>query len=488
MSQRHTSPSSQTLQRSGPSDLLPHRDSISDAVRNVNGKRSRDEFQEDQSETPRKTIRLNTDHHSEPKECEQLPNPITDDPNPEREQHFTTGPGRIIYIDEGGKLCPAICFTKQLLSIFNQIAGFSREVLEGDKSTQKAQLELERIKSSNQSAALEEAKRAVAEAIKSQEDIEAGIPGLMEARRQHETLTHENRWSKLKLDNSRAVAQIIIEQILNRESLLNIPSSKPQEPATTPKDHSRGKPAPVAETPFDNIPHSDESCGFESAQSATTTAASQQLTPRQQALRDLRFAAEDLDYRKGDFAFLQQEYPQAVAASRNHRRERYPDRPASITQTDLDLQILQKSQQATRQLIEAEEAYDRAERYAEVLGLGDILADPQACFYGEVYNEFRPCDERSVAVFPVNRARIEAWMAAVPGPGPAVVGSWREEEGEGEGECVEVDGWEAKSVEVFESVSLVAYDMYRRKIDRWQESTGRLREGGVGGPSPGIVR
>ena len=481
MSQRHTSPSSQSLQRSSASGLLPHGDSRSDTLRNVNGKRPRDRFQEDQSETPRKVTRLNDDHHSESKECEQLPNPITNDPIPNREQHFTSGPGHIIYIDEGGKRCPAICFNKQLLNIFNQIAEFSREVLEGDKSTQKARLELELIKASNQSAALKEAKLAVAEAIESQEDIEARIPGLMEARRQHETLTHENKWSKLKLDNSRAVAQIIIEQILNHENLLNIPSSKPQEPATASDNHLRAEPAPVAEKSVDDTPHSDDggSGSSESAQSPTTATPDQQLTPRQLALRDLRFAAQDLDYRKGDFAFLQEDYAQAIAATRSHRRERHPHRPASTTQTDVDLQILRKTQQATRKLIEAEEAYERAEAHAEDLGLGDILADPHACYYGEVYNDFQPRDERSVADFSVNRARIEAWMAGVPVS--AVVGSTRE----GEGEFVEVDEWEAESVEVFESVSLVAYDMYRKKIDRWQEFAGRLREGGVGGASLG---
>ena len=84
-------------------------------------------------------------------------------------QEFTSGPSHIVFIDEGGKRCPALCFNEFLLLKFNHIAEFSREVKENDKAIYKAQIEIERIKSSNRSASLEEAMRAVEEAKKNQE-------------------------------------------------------------------------------------------------------------------------------------------------------------------------------------------------------------------------------------------------------------------------------------------------------------------------------
>ena len=488
MSQLHSDPSSESLQRCSPSELFPHQDGQSNFARNVNGKRSRD-YVEGQLETPRKLPRLNHDHRSDRELCQQISNPSISDTNPNQEQGFTTGPGHIVFINEQGKRCPAICFNRGLFNIFKQIAEFTREVREGDKAIQKAQLEFERIKFSTQSADLDEAKRAVSEAIKKQEDIEAGIPGLTEAQRQCDTLTKDNRWSKLKLDNSRAVSQMMIEQILDRENLLNIPPpklqvraedtkippSKPQKPAEDTKNPSR-EPVPVSGNTVDNTQESNRlESGLASSPTRSRSRAGpeEQITPRQLALRELRFAAEELQYYKEELTFMQEEYAQAIAAERKQRREQYPDRPASTNQTDADLQILQRTQQATRDFIEAEEGFDRAEARAEALGLADILADPHACYYGEVYNEFQPVVEQIVEMSPANRARIEAWMASVPDVA-AVVGIRTPGD---DGGAVEVDDWDAKSVEVFESVSLVACDLSRKKIDKWQEIGACLRGG-----------
>lgn len=468
--------SSQVLQHSSVGESPPDTDDRSDFLRNTNGKRSLGDLQEGHRETSPKRARLNGDHHSERRESQQPSSPIANIANPNREQDFVDGPGHIVFIDERGKRCPAICFNKLLLSTFRHIAVVSREIKESDGAIQKAQIELEKIESSDQLAGLREAKRAVEEAMRVQEDIEAGIPELIEARRRCKALAQEDKWSKLKLGNSKDIAWFVIEQILDRENLLNIPPFKPQEPVEDTKDQS-SNPAPILEMTRDDTQNSN---GPESLQSPSIT--EEQITPRQLALRHFRWAMEELDYRKGQFTFMQEEYAQAVEANRRYHREQYPDRPASTTQTDIDLQGLQKAQRATRKVIEAEEAYDRAEQDAEALGLGDILADPHACYYGETHNEFPRRTPHSPSMFPVNRPRIETWMASVPDS--AVVDPQRQEDAEPVGG----DDWETKSIEMFESVSLVAHDMYRKKIDTWQELSGRLREGKAEGRLPGIVR
>ncbi|KAL9137062.1 MAG: hypothetical protein Q9175_001740 [Cornicularia normoerica] len=483
MSERYFKPSSQILQYSSASESSPCRDDRSNPSRNINGKRPQDDIREDHVEAPRKLARLDGDH-SEREESQQPANPLAKSSNPKGEQDFVDGPGRIVFIDERGKSCPAICFNKLLLNTFTRIAVISREIQERDGAIKKAKLELEHIKSSNQSTGVENAERMMEEAVKAQEDAEAAIPDLIGARRRYENLTQENKWSKLLFENSRDVAQLMIEHILNSENLLNIPASKPQKQVEVNNDHL-ANPAPGPEK---TLHHTQNSNVLGSIPAPSTTKMQspvdtrEQMTPRQLALRNCRMAAEDLDYRKGQLAYMQEQYGKAVAADRRYQQERYPERVASTTQTDVDLKILQKAQRATRRVLEAEEAYDGAEQHAEALGVGDILADPDACYWGEVYNEFSPHTPESPSIFPVDRLRIETWMASIPES--TTVDPQRHKDAE----SVEVDGWEATSVEIFESVSLVACDMYRKKIDRWQDLSRRSRESQGERQTPGVMR
>ena len=484
MSQRYSIPSSQRLQRPSAGEISPHRDDRSDNLRNPNGKRSRDDLQENQAEDPRKIVRLDVDPRGGREESRQPSNPIANTSTPKAEQEFVDGPGHIVFIEERGKRCPAICFNKSLFSRLTHIAVTSQGLRKRDEEIQKAGLEFERIKSSNKSAGIEKARIVVEEALKNQEDIEAEIPGLVEARRQYDSLVQERKWSTMILDDSKEIAQLVIEEILTRANMLKIPTSIPQESIEVKEAHS-AYPAPMPgltvhdrETP--KIPERSPSLPTTVPDSPIGT--EKHLTPRQLALRHLRFAAEELDYRKGHFAFMQEEYSQGKAAERRYRRERYPDRPESITQTDFDLKCLQKKQRVTREVIEAEEAYDHAEQDAKDLGLGDILADPQACYWGEIHNNFAPHTPKSSSIIAADAPRIEAWMSSIPDFGVVdrqtleVAGS------------AEVDEWEAKSVEVFESVSLVDYDVYRKKIDKWQEFSDRLRQAKAKGPLSKAVR
>ena len=97
--------------------------------------------------------------------------------NPEREQGFAAGPGHIVFVDERGKSCPALCFNVGLFNTFKDMIENSRDLQQSDKAIQKAELELERLMSSNNSAELVKAKEIVEEALNGQKEIEAGIPG-----------------------------------------------------------------------------------------------------------------------------------------------------------------------------------------------------------------------------------------------------------------------------------------------------------------------
>ncbi len=464
--------SNQAFQRLSLNGPFPHRDGRSNISRTRNGKRSRDYLQDEQAEHPPKVACLNGGNHSEREEPQQPTQPVANNSNLSQEQEFVDGPGHIIFIDERGKRCPAICFNKGLLSAVRHTADFRREVNKRKEAIQNTQLELERIKSSIQSPSMEKANRMVEEAIKNREEMEAEIPELVEARQRHEKLMRDNNWDKLRLDSSREMAQLLVERILRSGNLLETPPPKPQVPAEGTQNDAR-EPAPGPGNKADDVEMSDEP-GYVLASPPTPlqppTDTKEQTSPRQLALRAFRVAAEELTYWQQEFTFMQEDYADELAAERRYHREQYPDSHASTTQTDLDLQCLQKTQYATRKLIGAEEAYESAEQHAEDLGLGDVLADAQARYYGEVYDKFPERTEMSPSMFPVNRSRIEAWMASVPDSAGVI---------HGDAESVEVDGWDAKPVETFDSISEFASDMYRKKIDKWQELSGRLREGGA---------
>lgn len=468
MSERNSDRSSQDFQRPSAEKFPPHREDSSDPSWNQNGKRSRDDLQEDQVEVPRKTARLDVDHRNGGEKPRQPPNPNAGTSNPEREQEFVDGPGHIVFIEERGKHCPAICFNDLLFGRFTDIAMTRREVQDRDRELKKAELDFERIKSSNQTASIKEARRLVEEAIENQKKLEAEIPELVKARQRCDTLARDNQWSKSILESSKEIAWYMIGDILDRGDLLKTPTSKPQESIEVKEDHPAIL-APMPEKTVHDTEIPERSPTSSTARLESPIDTEEQLTPRQLALRRLRFAAEELDYCKGHFAFMQEEYSQGKAAERRYQREQYPDRPESITQTDFDLKCLKKKQKVTREVIEAEETYDHAEQDAKDLGLGDILADPQACYWGEIHNKFAPRTPKSSSIIPADAPRIEAWMSSIPDF--AVVDRQTLEVAG----SAEVDEWEARSVEVFESVSLVAYDMYRKKIDKWQELSDRLR-------------
>ena len=502
MSQRHLDAASQILRGSSASGSPQYKNDRFEIPLNINGKRSRDNLGEDQDAASRKAVRLDSDDQSGPQEpqhplqesrqpshdlqqpsqeSQQPPDPVADIFNRIQKQEFVDGPGRIIYIDERGKRCPAICFNELWLNTFTQIVINRGKMREGAGEIEKARLEVKQLESSVQSTAIEEAKRMIEEGIKLRKEAEAAVPTLVDARTRLGALLMEDTMSKLRLENSRELALIMIESMLINENLLTVTKPKPQEPPKAVEDHS-AKPAPVPES----IAHGSQTSSGSGSTWASSTRSpplqvvpGEQMTPRQLALRSLRLAAQDLDYYRR--VFMQQQDANEYAAYKRSRSEQESYKPTSTTQTDFDLKILQNTQRVTRLVIEAEEAYDAAEQRALDLDLGYMLDDPDACHYGERFNVFRshvpltPGDATS----PVKDPRIEAWMDSVPDS--ATLNSQANE-------SIDVDDWDSESLEMFESISQVDTDMYRKKIDQLRERCERIRDGEARRPSPGIAR
>lgn len=131
----------------------------------------------------------------------------------------------------------------------------------------------------------------------------------------------------------------------------------------------------------------------------------------------------------------------------------------------LDLLQLSKTQGMTRAIIEAEEDLARIEKEALNAGLRLSGSDLVSEFENDVDDGYRISFEQDMTAS-VDRERVAAWLAGVPECDAAVVSKVLEETNDLEN--VETDDWDATSVELWESHSMVADGSERAKIDQWR--------------------
>lgn len=132
----------------------------------------------------------------------------------------------------------------------------------------------------------------------------------------------------------------------------------------------------------------------------------------------------------------------------------------------LDLLQLRKTQGMTRTIIEAEESLARIENEALNAGLRISGSDLVSEFEDDVDDGYRMSFEQDMTAS-VDRERVTAWLTGVPECDAATVSKVLEEVKDLEN--VETDDWDASSVEMWESHSMVADGSERAKIDQWRD-------------------
>jgi len=138
----------------------------------------------------------------------------------------------------------------------------------------------------------------------------------------------------------------------------------------------------------------------------------------------------------------------------------------SVAWEEFDVLWVQKISELTRELIDAEAAFAAARRAAAEAGVEIDDAD-QSSEFGIEDGVYPPSvDEQLIAFVP--RARVEAWLDAIPDSTPGA-------DFEAARSDVEVDEWAADEVEVGDSYSTVAEPEEKRKIRKWQRACGNGR-------------
>ena len=130
------------------------------------------------------------------------------------------------------------------------------------------------------------------------------------------------------------------------------------------------------------------------------------------------------------------------------------------SRTDFCLNQHLDSRRLTRELIEAEEGFERVR--AEVVEAGvDVYDIDQTSVFVDYGDNRYPVSLEHEMAQSAPRPRIEGWREAIPAGDTAFQNPPGHDE-------VQVDDWDARSVEVWDSLSAVAPGSDRRRIDRWR--------------------
>lgn len=123
------------------------------------------------------------------------------------------------------------------------------------------------------------------------------------------------------------------------------------------------------------------------------------------------------------------------------------------TKTDFDHHMYFEGQNATRELIHAEEDLQIAKKHAKNLDIVINQEEQESDFLDHVDDGYRESMEADIVAH-VDRNRIIQWMG---------------EDNNQIGCLTECDDWEIKSVDLCDSVSVVAQGKERLKIDGWRK-------------------
>ncbi|KAK4549446.1 hypothetical protein LTR36_006443 [Oleoguttula mirabilis] len=124
------------------------------------------------------------------------------------------------------------------------------------------------------------------------------------------------------------------------------------------------------------------------------------------------------------------------------------------------------TQELTRHVANAEKAYEVAKAVAISNGVQLPGSDVHSGFIDDVDDRYRVSLEQEMRAT-VDDARVLKWLQQVLDLGEDEL-QGAEEQGVAPADGVELDDWDAKTVEISDSSSMVAEGFARKKIDSWR--------------------
>ena len=371
----------------------------------------------------------------------------------EAELRFTVGSARIVEAHDGKKDCFSLLLTQELVWTVNTIRQLVRRRQSREDATVSAQIEafntereiqnlreeLDRARTRSQSRSLgprlEAARARLASTRQHQEEIEADMKSV-----------------KHNLVLQRIILEDILGTAFDRAHLLE-EDDPPVSPAKDQKiDQTDRK---------DNFPSGDAD-----PQTPPLSPGAQQL---QNILTNYKEARDIYIHAEIDFANRKHVEEEHLADRKRHLAEGVPREPKTV----FDLDHLAQEMRLTRDLIDATKQFEQWQQYAhahEVYTASERIErgldpDPDEWDFAGHYKEpFNTSDPHEIPNDPEMDTRIEGWREKMGSAGGYPDDQTRMD--------VDVDEWDADTVGLSESCSMIDDSSRRAKIDEWREMCG----------------
>ena len=361
----------------------------------------------------------------------------------EKAAPYTDGPSRIFLANDGSKDCLALLLTPSLVAALNQTTHDVHELERKDGALERIESELTDLTSkADKVLATIRNPRRQDRAEEMQLALEILQLKQQEAQERKTQLHLDSAPFETRLKSSRSQSQAIFEEALLEARLLD-----PPEPVS----------APLTSDVHDDVDDDDTLAGYYS--DAPSAYEGTEPTPEQHMLREARMDVienyEVLRTHQARFDDRRADYERKLAEFRQSERK------CEGTRTLFDHRHVQHVRELTRDLLAAERGYRTAKAKVKAL---EVPADG---FDADADGGGRRGDDFSIETN-VDRERVEAWRRGVV--------SDYDVEILGNGESVDLDEWNAKPVEIMDSISMVDRDDYVDEINDWKRHCEVLRE------------
>lgn len=357
---------------------------------------------------------------------------------------YTDGRSRIVLANDDTKDCLALLLTPTLVAALNQITHDILALEKKDGALERIEAEITdlAIKATNVTEGITHPRHQ-----DRKEEMQLALEILQ--LKQEDAKERKSKLSKgmlpyeISLRFARCQSQQIFEEALLEARLLDAPE--------------QGSPLEFQDVDDDDDHDSDTLA--EDSFDAPSMYEGTEPSPEQQLLReanlDVVASYDVLKNCRASFENRKADYDDKLAEFERSEME------MECTRTQFDHQHIQHVHVLTKDLISAEEAYRAAKAKARALEL------PPDAFDHLVVDETRRSEEEGTKP-DRERERIEAWTRAVL-PDQDV-------EALEEKQSLTFDDWNARPVEIMDSISVIDRDGYADEINDWKRHCGKLRE------------
>lgn len=388
---------------------------------------------------------------SEAKPADTLNLPLADKPSTKayvvstgsETPSFTDGPSRIVMTSDGTKGCLALLLTRGMVNDLN-------EVLSGTRKVNKLEYEVDDLGREITHAAIDleffladiealsgSADKTVKEA-KIKEDMKNAEERSQQAASRKKPLEESLHWEKRNLEYSHDKTQEVFQRVLSESRLLQVDEES----------------AETGERALKSVYNTGPGRSEAPTRSLETMISVEEL--------NRRVTYEEVETRREHFHSLNDEFENREAFYDSEFREyqeAVEDGSCVLPQSEFDRIFIRNISRLTRALISAETAYENALARARALKIVGNEFEQESDFVDYEDDGYRASYEADMAAG-VDRYFIDRWIEVT-----------EESENQEEDPPIdETDEWDARAIEISDSISMVAEGRSRVRIDRWRET------------------